>query len=162
MRQSSDSIGCGITVFVMVVFLAAGIGISILGWSVLQNARISESWPVTDGEIISSNVRVDTDDDGTSYYGDVTFRYVVNDVVYTSDNVSFGQYGSSDRDLAESIVSRYPAGNGVTVHYDPAAPETAVLEPGVTWSSYLMLVFGAIFVCIALIVLPLMLRRQFG
>lgn len=162
MRQSSDSAGCGITVFIMVLFLAAGIGISIWGWSVLQNARVSESWPVTDGEILSSNVRVDSDEDGTSYFGDVTFRYVVNDVVYTSDTVSFGQYGSSDRDLAESIVSRYPADNGVTVHYDPADPETAVLEPGVTWSSYLMLAFGAVFVCIPLVVLPLMLRRQFG
>ena len=161
MRQTSDSIGCGITVFLMLVFLAAGIGISIWGWSVLQDARVSESWPVTDGEILSSNVRIDNDDDGTAYFGDVTFRYVVDDVVYTSDTVSFGQYGSSNRSHAEGIVTRYPTGNGVTVHYDPADPETAVLEPGVTWSSYFMLAMGVVFTCIPLIILPLTLRSRF-
>lgn len=145
----------------MIIFFAAGIGISIWGWSVLQNARVSESWPATDGEVVSSNVRVSTDEDGTSYFGDVTYSYVVNDARYTSDNVSFGQYGSSDRGHAEEIVAKYPAGSGVTVRYDPADPETAVLEPGVTWSSYLMLGFGALFTCIPLIVLPLMLRSRF-
>lgn len=160
MRQTSDSIGCGMTAFLMLIFLAAGIGISIWGWSVLQNARVSESWPTTDGEILSSDVRVDNDEDGTSYFGDVTFRYFVDGIPYTSDNVSFGQYGG-DRDHAEGIVARYPAGSGVTVHYDPGNVETAVLEPGVTWSSYFMLGFGALFTCIPLIVLPLMLRSRF-
>ena len=160
-RKNSDVMGCGITVFIMIVFFAAGIGISIWGWSVLQNARVSETWPTTDGEILTSNVRIDNDDDGTSYFGDVTFRYVVDDVVYTSDSVSFGQYGSSNRGHAEEIVARYPTGNGVTVHYDPADPETAVLEPGVTWSSYFILAMGAVFTCIPLIVLPLMLRSRF-
>ena len=161
MRESNDSIGCGITLFIMLAFLAAGIGISIWGWSVLQNARVSESWPATDGEVLSSSVRVVNDDDGTAYFGDVTFRYTVEDVVYTSDNVSFGQYGSGDRSHAEEIVAKYPAGSGVTVRYDPADPGTAVLEPGVTWSSYFMLAFGAVFICIPLIVLPLMLRSRF-
>ena len=159
-QRGSDSIGCGITVFLMLVFMAVGVGISIWGWSVLQNARVSESWPATDGEILSSVVREDTDEDGTSYFGDVTYRYFVADVAYTSDNVSFGQYGG-ERDHAEEIVARYPAGSGVTVHYDPADPETAVLEPGVTWSSYFMLAMGVVFTCIPLIVLPLTLRSRF-
>ncbi|MCA9954172.1 MAG: DUF3592 domain-containing protein [Anaerolineales bacterium] len=160
-QRGSDSIGCGITVFLMLVFMAVGVGISIWGWSVLQNARVSESWPATDGEILSSVVREDTDEDGTSYFGDVTYRYFVADVAYTSDNVSFGQYGG-ERDHAEEIVARYPAGSGVTVHYDPADPETAVLEPGVTWSSYFMLAMGALFTCIPIIVLPLTLRQRFA
>ncbi|MBK7896985.1 MAG: DUF3592 domain-containing protein [Candidatus Promineifilaceae bacterium] len=160
MRKNSDSMGCGATVLFTIVFFAVGIGLSIWGWSVLQNARVSESWPTTDGEILSSSVRVDRDEDGTSYFGDVTFRYLVDDFSYTSDNVSFGQYGG-DRDHAEAIVARYPAGSGVTVHYDPADPETAVLEPGVTWSSYMLLAMGALFTCIPLIVLPLMLRSRF-
>ena len=159
-QRGSDTIGCGITVFLMLVFMAVGVGISIWGWSVLQNARVSESWPATDGEILSSVVREDTDEDGTSYFGDVTYRYFVADVAYTSDSVSFGQYGG-ERDHAEEIVARYPAGSGVTVHYDPADPETAVLEPGVTWSSYFMLAMGALFTCIPIIVLPLMLRSRF-
>lgn len=159
-RRGSNAAGCATTFFLMAIFLAVGIGLSFWGWSVLENARVSESWPTTDGEILSSTVRVDTDEDGTSYFGDVTFRYSVDDIVYTSDNVSFGQYGGN-RDHAEEIVARYPAGSGVTVHYDPADVETAVLEPGVTWSSYMLLAMGGMFACVPLFMLPFMLRQRF-
>jgi hypothetical protein len=147
-------------VFFIFVFLAVGIGLSIWGWNVLQNARVSESWPSTNGEIISSTVRVDDDDDGTSYFGDVTFRYVVADLAYTADNVSFGQYGSSNRSHAEDIVAKYPVGSQVTVYYDPDAAQTAVLEPGVTWSSYFIIGMGLLFICIPLVVAPFMLLRR--
>lgn len=149
-----------ITTFIMLVFLATGIGVSIWGWSILQNARASESWPATSGEILSANVRTDEDDDGTSYFGDVSFRYVVDDTPYTSKNVSFGQYGSGNRGHAEEIVARYPVGSQVTVYYDPDDATTAVLEPGVTWSSYFVLGIGAVFTCIPIVVLPRMLLRR--
>lgn len=160
LQKSSNTMGCLGTMIFLLIFVGVGIGLSIWGWSVLQDARVSESWPATDGEILSSTIRVDTDEDGTSYFGDVTFRYFVDDVAYTSDNVSFGQYGSSDRDHAEEIVARYPAGSGATVHYDPAEPETAVLEPGVTWSSYMLLGMGVLFICIPVIIMPFALLRR--
>ncbi len=160
LRRGSNIAGCATTFFLIAVFVVVGIGLAIWGWSVLQNARVSESWPTTDGQILSSNVREDRDEDGTSYFGDVTFGYFVDDISYTSDTVSFGQYGG-ERDHAEEIVARYPAGSGVTVYYDPADPETAVLEPGVTWSSYMLLGMGVLFTCIPLIILPFMLRQRF-
>jgi hypothetical protein len=160
LRQGSNILGCLGTSFFLLIFMAVGIGLSIWGWTVLQDARASESWPTTSGEILSANVRIDNDDDGTSYFGDVSFRYVVNDSVYTSDNVSFGQYGSSNRGRAEDIVAKYPVGSQVTVYYDANDPQTAALEPGVTWSSYLLLGMGALFTCIPLIVLPFMLLRR--
>lgn len=158
-RQDSNSLGCLGTSIFLLIFIAIGVGFSLWGWSVLQDARASESWPTTSGEILSSNVRVDDDDEGTSYFGDVSFRYVVNDKVFTSDNVSFGQYGSGNRSHAEGIVARYPVGGQVTVYYDTNEPQTAVLEPGVTWSSYFLLGMGALFTCIPLITAPFMLLR---
>ena len=158
-RQGSNTLGCLGTVFFVLIFMAVGIGISIWGWSVFQDARASESWPATNGEILSANVREDNDDEGTSYYGDVSFRYVVNDSVYTSDTVSFGQYGGT-RNHAEEIVARYPVGSQVTVYYDTNEPETAVLEPGVNSGSYLLLGMGALFTCTPLIFLPFMLLRR--
>lgn len=158
-RRGSNTAGCASTFFFAAIFLAVGIGLSIWGWSVLQSARVSESWPTTSGEILSSNVREDTDEDGTSYFGDVTYSYAVDDFRYTSDNVSFGQYGGS-RDHAEEIVARYPVGSGVTVYYDPEDVKTAVLEPGITWSSYLLIGMGLLFTCIPVIILPFALLRR--
>lgn len=159
LRKSSDTMGCvGTTVFLL-VFVGVGIGLSLWGWSVLQNARVSQSWPQTPGEIVSSRVRTDEDENGTSYFGEVTFHYVVADSRYTSDNVSFGQY-SGNRSHAEEIVAKYPVGSQVTVYYDPNEVETAVLEPGVTWSSYLLIGMGVLFTCIPIIILPFTLLRR--
>ena len=159
LRKSSDTMGCMGTMVFLLIFVGVGIGLSFWGWNVLQNARVSESWPTTTGEILSSNIRIDDDDEGTSYFGDVTFRYVVADLPYTSDNVSFGQYGGN-RSHAEEIVAKYPVGSQVTVYYDPNEVETAVLEPGVTWSSYLLIGMGVLFTCIPIIILPFTLLRR--
>ncbi len=149
-------VGCIGLLFFSVSFLVAGGAISWWGWGILQNARQSESWPTTSGQIIYSDVRESRDNEGTtSYYADIEFTYVVGDQRYTADKVSFGEYGSGTRRHAADIVARYPQGMAVTVYYDPTAPETAVLEPGVTWSSYLVLIIGMTFVCFSLIMLPL-------
>jgi len=77
---------------------------------------------------------------------------MTGDRQYSADMVSFGQYGSSSRSHAEEIVNRYPTGRTVAVYYDPSDPGTAVLEPGVTWSSYMILGIGLSFVLISLAV----------
>ena len=65
---------------------------------------------------------------------------------YTSTRVSFGQYQSSNRGHAAGIVQKYPKGKKVDVHYDPASPGTAVLEPGVGGGAYIALLIGVVFV----------------
>lgn len=149
--------GCiGSALFAAIFFVAGGAA-SWWGWGILQNARVSENWPETAGEITYSSVNESRDEDGTTYHADVEFTYVVDDRRYTSDTVSFGQYGSSNRRHAAGIVARYPVGTQVSVYYDPVLPDTAVLEPGVTWSSYFVLGLGLVFVCTSLIIFPAML-----
>lgn len=136
--------GCCLPIFLS-VFILAGIGMIVWGASILKNASVSSDWPSTQGEIVSSYVREDSDEDGTTYHAEVSYAYVANDQRHTNNTVSFGQYGSSNPDHAENIINRYTVGKIVTVYYDPASPETAVLEPGITWSSYLVLGLGIIF-----------------
>ena len=152
MRRGSGCVGS--TLF-FGIFFAVGVGISIYGWTVLQNGRDSENWPSTQGQIVNSAVRVSSDEDGTTYHADVTFDYVVNDHRYTGDEVSFGQYGSSNRNHAREIVARYASGTGVLVYYNPEQSQTAVLEPGVTWSSFFILGMGLCFSIIPSIGIPL-------
>ncbi len=153
--------GCFGSIIFVGIFFVVGVAVSWWGWGILQNARVSENWPSTGGQITYSDVRVDHDEDGTTYHADIDFAYVVDDHRYTADTVSFGQYGSSNRSHAEEILARYPVGQAVTVYYDPAEPETAVLEPGVTWSSYMVLGIGLLFACISIIMAPAMLFGRF-
>jgi hypothetical protein len=152
MRYRQRQGGCVTSVILSVIFLIVGVGLSIWGWNTLRNAQKSESWPTVNGEITGSYVRTDNDDDGTTYHAEVAYQYVVNDTRYNADTVSFGQYGSSDRSHAGDVVARYAEGDRVTVFYNPEAPETAVLEPGVTWSSYMLLAFGLCFSIVPLFI----------
>ena len=64
-------------------------------------------------------------------------------------NVTFGQ----STEAAGEIVNRYPTGKKVKVFYNPQDLKVAVLEPGVSTSSYLFLGFGILFTLMGLIFL---------
>jgi len=144
----------------LTIFLACGIFMIVYGWRILSNASISTNWPSVSGQITQSRIRVEHDEDGTTYYADVVFEYVAADKRYTGDTVNFGEYGSSNENHAAEIVSRYPVGREVLVTYDPDDPATAVLEPGVTLSSYMVLGIGVLFTLIPFLVLFLSLGKQ--
>jgi len=143
----------------ILIFFAVGIGLSIWGGIVIRNASVSEGWPQTQGEIVSSYVDSSADSDGTTYSADIKFMYVVNDRWLTGDVVNFGEYGSSNMRHADEIVNRYPIGKIVSVYYNPEQPETAVLEPGLTWSSYFILFMGIIFLIVPGIIFASILKQ---
>jgi hypothetical protein len=71
--------------------------------------------------------------------GVVRFLYEVDGRKYESDRVSTGSSSASVRD-----VPNYPMGARVTVYYDPADPELAVLEPGLRWESFIAAMMGLV------------------
>ncbi|MBE2222281.1 MAG: DUF3592 domain-containing protein [Anaerolineae bacterium] len=145
--------GCFQTMFFFLIFLLVGAGLSWWGWTILQNARASADWPSVEGRVTSSLVDYSTDSDGgDSYSPKVTYVYVANDLSYESRTIKFGENSYGSERKAQEITSRYPEGQAVTVFYDPANPDKAVLEPGVSSGSYIVLGIGALFVLIALFV----------
>lgn len=146
------------TLALMAVFLAVGVGLSIWGWSILQNARASANWPTAEGEIIASEVTRSSDSEGgDSYSPEVTYRYTVENQQHESYTIKFGENSYSSRRRAETIAETYPVGRDVTVYYDPEQPGRSVLEPGVTGGSYIVLGVGVFFVVLTLIIGPLAL-----
>lgn len=45
---------------------------------------------------------------------------------------------SSDPTAARILLKRYPVGKRVTVYYNPARPQQAVLEPGVSGMAWIL------------------------
>ncbi len=153
-----NRIGCDaiIRLLFSLVFLLVAAGMLWWGVDTVRNASISKDWPAVPGTITASQVRISTDEDGTTYFADVTYKYVVNDRWYTAATVHFGEYGSGSRSRADKIVARYPPGSQVTVYYNPDKSGTAVLEPGVSWSSYL-----GIFMSLAFFIVPVAMLLSF-
>lgn len=153
--------GCVNSLFFFWVFFGVGAGLSYWGWTILQDARASVSWPSVQGRVTSSVVDRSTDSEGgTSYSPEVDYEYTVNDVRYSGNRIKFGENSYSSRGRAEEVVARYRVGQTVAVYYDPDELETAVLEPGVSGGSYIVLSIGAIFVLLSLVLAPIMVFMQ--
>ena len=134
-----------------ILFIFVGIIATIYGSIVLKNASASSAWPSVQGEVTESKVekkvkRVKRDgrfETKTTFLANVQYSYSVDGTPYSGGKVSFGDYGGEQKHARE-IVGRYPKGKAVDVYYDPEKPEMAVLEPGATRSSYLILGIGLV------------------
>ncbi len=124
------------------LFVLVGLAVAAYGLTVLCHARRSATWPGTPGVVTKSDVsRGDQ-----SYAAAVAYAYTVDGVPYRGADIGSGiELASTTEDHARRRVARYPVGTPVAVYYDPAAPATAVLEPGVLKTSFVPLVFGLMF-----------------
>jgi len=122
-----------------------------------RDFKASASWPAIPGTIVSSKIveetetRRDDDDDGrvrttTTYSPDIRFAYRVGDNDYAANTWKLGAImGSGSPNYAEGVVGRFAAGQAVTVYYDPARPDVAVLDIANRDGAWMPLVFGVVF-----------------
>jgi hypothetical protein len=140
-----------------------------LGLREMEAAQTSTTWPTVSGTVKSSDIdwsNNDSDDhQRDSAFAKVVYTYQVAGHLHTSDKVLYGDYGSSDSSHADSIVSQYAPGQAVTVHYDPADPSTAVLQPGINGGCLFLPIFGGAFLLVGLLLalfLPSVLASTTG
>jgi len=152
--------GCLETLALTAVFFLVGAGLSWWGWTIVRNARASADWPTTEGRITAAEIDHSTDSEGDdSYTPRVTYTYNVSGRSYENYTIKFGETSYSSERTANEILARYPVGQAVTVHFDPADPDRAVLEAGVSGGSYIVLSVGLIFVGVSLLPPPIYLVR---
>jgi hypothetical protein len=133
-----------------IAFVGFGVLALFIGINTLKNAYQSKWWPTVEGIVISSEVGHHHDHNSSTYKAQVLYDYKIEGSVFSSNTVSFGQYSSGNPRQARRIVNRYPKEKLVKVYYNPNNPEVSCLEPGASWSSYILLLFGALFASIGL------------
>jgi hypothetical protein len=143
--------GCGWLILTL-IFMAAGLATLYFGYQRYQESKASETWPVASGTVVSSEVTRYRDGDDILYRADVAYEYVVNETNYTGDKIALSEMNvnTSRPESAQKIADRYPVGQQVEVHYDPADPGKAVLETGVKIGVWMQLGGGILFVLIGL------------
>lgn len=132
-------------VFAIVGFVV----VYFFGMPIVTKAKASLEWPQVSGVVTASEIQSHRGDDGTTYSADVTFDYTVNDEKLSGDTVYFGDnVQTSSRSTPAKTVRKYPVGKEIQVYYSPESPDESVIEPGATWSSYFLLIFGSIFLAV--------------
>lgn len=141
----------------LIIILAslAGLALTIFAVNNSVNAYKTKSWPTTQGIIISSEVT------GNSRYTPrVTYNYTIGENEYTSDKVgltNMAQYKHKDDAIREA--DRYPVNAKVTVYYNPAKVDEAILEPGIKGEHIFMFLIGLIIFLAPLIGLIYSIRK---
>jgi hypothetical protein len=133
-----------------IVLLA--VGTAVVAWSVweLVQAISSSRWLQTEGVILVSDLQRTRDaEGGYSYRPEISYRYQVGGSEFVASRYKFGAGMSlSWSGPAARATQKFPIGSRVTVFYDPADPQEAVLESGVTSLVWLSLAGGAIFLAL--------------
>ncbi len=83
----------------------------------------------------------------------MAYRYTVAGRRYSSDQLGFVKVRTGYEWDAQSVQRRCPVGARVRVSYDPDDPSVAVLQPGVTPSSVVVLGFGIMWCVLALLMM---------
>ena len=144
--------------FFGIAFLLGGGAIMLLmGKPMLDQAHASKTWPTVEGTVTESRVETikpQDRNDGPTYQAVVSFDYEVQKTSYNSSRIWFGgEISTNDQAEMQNIASQYVEGQKTTVYYDPQNPAEAVLQPGAFFSTYLLMIFGAVFAVPGIIML---------
>jgi len=123
-------------------------GIVFFVWGVppLQYSKQSAGWPSVQGTITKSEIETWRRDGKTYYQPNIVYAYEVNGKKLTSSKVTVGDPPSqTNMSPAKRIQNEYPVGSAVHVYYDPEAPASAALKPGIQKNDILLAVITGIF-----------------
>jgi hypothetical protein len=129
------------------VFAAiAGLVLLMLFFGSRFAAKEGSDWTVVPGKVVKSGTesyRTRSDRGRSSTYAPVVeYSYLVNGHAYRSRQIELGEAMDGTRAEAEQVAARYPEDSAVEVHYDPANPGNAALEPParIAWSLLILAV----------------------
>ena len=137
-------------------------------WMVSQARQqmASYSWPSVPGKVQATVAKPWFGENGrgeAKYFGRVVYQYSVSGQDYTSDLTDLGP-GSKHSDEREALadVAQYQQGDPVTVFYDPADPQIAVIQKGVPPVHQYMYIALALLTVVSWIGSVFVIRSWFG
>lgn len=149
--SEESSRGCGTIVglvFGGLFFLAGAFFLWMCFLNPLLRTRGSADWLETQCTIVTSELDIDRDSDGTTYRPRVGFEYTVDGGGYVAETYDFTELNRTKARCNE-IISAYPVGKQTSCFYDPDSHEIAVINRNYDFS-YIGFFLPMIFVVIGL------------
>lgn len=141
-------------VFFLTGAIIAGFGVR----HALARRRIRQ-WPRAKGKVLESRLMSGTsrsqDEDGESYDSTwyelrIKYSYEVNGVQHVGTVHAPTPFRTTSAAAADTMVKKYREGTEVDVLYDAADPKTAYLESPVGVGAIILILFGSVFLVVAL------------
>ncbi|UCG62094.1 MAG: DUF3592 domain-containing protein [Candidatus Zixiibacteriota bacterium] len=107
--------------------------------SVLQWRQIAD-WPSVEGTVIESGIAGDR-----AIHPHIVYEYMVDSVVYRAESsLRAPMFGGKRKkyDVAKELVSEYPVGRAIRVHYSPDSAAHSMILTEVPWDVYGKLSLG--------------------
>ncbi|TET30890.1 MAG: DUF3592 domain-containing protein [Anaerolineales bacterium] len=128
------------TIIIGISFIA----LFVIGRNILHGLN-SRNWPIAEGKVVHSGVQAhqSMDDEGdisTTYGASIEYAFNVSGQEIQGTRRSFTDMRTNSVRRAEQILARYPQGSSVTVYHHPDKPSLSVLEPGVQWWIYALMI----------------------
>jgi hypothetical protein len=145
--KSSRFAGCFLLVFFGMFFTAGCAFFFFMFLWPMMRIMGARDWVETPCVIVSSEVGVHSDSDGSTYSIDIEYTYFVDGRQHKSDRYSFDRSSSSGRGGKQRIVDQHPVGSEHVCYVDPDDPDEAVLNRGFVptlWLGLLPLIFVAV------------------
>ena len=137
-----------------------GAGLGLGGFKARKNSAIVQAWPIASGRLDSAEVAVHRSS-GTSSKGHSTTRvsheavaryvYTVEGKEYKGRNIGLIE-AKEGKGAAEKRIAKLRSKPELEVHYNPAEPATAYLDPKADGSSWMFLIGGAL-IALAILVI---------
>lgn len=131
---------------------AAIIGACIFVTAVLNTYRMfaCDEWPVTDGVIVHSKLKRGIMREGAlKFQLHLVYQYRVDGHAYEGKRIAFDGQTHKQKEI-KALLTAYPKGRRVQVHYLPTNPKVATLETHVSWQRSKSLTGGLLLLCIGL------------
>jgi len=137
------------------IFVAAGVAIGyFLSFRPLYHVWQAQSWTPADCEVISSRLI----SSGDTSRPEIRYRYSIADRQYTSDRYNFISGSTNDSSIG-AAVQQYQPGMRFQCFVDPADPQQAVINRGISYWYFFGLLFFAGFAGIPLLVGAFVVRQ---
>jgi len=88
-------------------------------------------WGTVPGVVVRSELKEETNGDGTSFRAEIHCSYTVGDTNYTCSRHTEGGTFERPDQSARTLVSTFPVGKPVELKVDPSDPRNALLNTGV-------------------------------
>jgi len=129
------------------IFFLAGAALVFYGVGLVRDARACANWPTVQGRVLSAEAQVvSRQKDKSTYAPNVSYRYEVDSKDYESSRLTIVPRNYSSRQSVNEILTGYPVGGTVLVHYDPKNPANCMLDTSTTGSEWAYPIGGALMI----------------
>jgi hypothetical protein len=151
----------GITMIIMIVpFILIALLFVWLAMRGRKSANQTKNWPTASGRILSADIQMHRDSDGSTPHPVITYSYRVMGKDYVGTRITRTNMSIGGSLYTPRVLERYPVDKRVDVFYNPDNPQEAVLEQGSPASGIFLLV--AVIIGISLLCSVVMMLGMSG